>query len=148
MSNIFEKNLMSIRPTVRLCEIERRLKKNKVVIPPPTRSTLVNMCEDGTFETAGNNPTSMGWLVYEDSYVKWKDSVSSGGTVLRLSEIEALIRTHKIITPPLSRGTLINLCKAKVLETTPESPTSLGWLVYETSFLEWVKSLNCVEARN
>jgi len=29
------------------------------------------MCEDGTFETAGNRPTRLGWLVYEDSFWKW-----------------------------------------------------------------------------
>jgi hypothetical protein len=29
------------------------------------------MCEDGTFETAGSTPTSVGWLVYEESFLEW-----------------------------------------------------------------------------
>ncbi len=59
------------RPKVRLSEIERLIKKHRIIVPPPSRQTLVRMCEDGTFETAGNGPTSIGWLVFEDSFIKW-----------------------------------------------------------------------------
>lgn len=59
------------RPRIRLSEIERLIRKHRIIVPPLSRSTLRRMCEDGTFETAGSAPTSMGWLVYEDSFLKW-----------------------------------------------------------------------------
>lgn len=60
-----------VRPKLRLAEIERLIKKHRIIVPPLSRATLVNFCEDGTFETAGTRPTSIGWLVYEDSFWKW-----------------------------------------------------------------------------
>jgi hypothetical protein len=59
------------RPKLRLSEIERQIKIHRIIIPPLSRATLVNMCEDGTFETAGTGPTSIGWLVYEESFKEW-----------------------------------------------------------------------------
>jgi hypothetical protein len=59
------------RPKLRLSEIERLIKVHRIIIPPLSRATLVNMCEDGTFETAGSGPTSIGWLVYEESFEEW-----------------------------------------------------------------------------
>jgi len=59
------------RPKLRLSEIERLIKKHRIIVPPLSRATLVNMCEDGTFETAGSAPTSVGWLVYEESFLAW-----------------------------------------------------------------------------
>ena len=59
------------RPKLRLSEIERLIKIHRIIIPPLSRATLVNMCEDGTFETAGSGPTSIGWLVYEESFKEW-----------------------------------------------------------------------------
>lgn len=59
------------RPKLRLAEIERLIKKHRIIVPPLSRATLVNMCEDGTFETAGAGPTSVGWLVYEESFLEW-----------------------------------------------------------------------------
>jgi hypothetical protein len=35
------------------------------------------MCEDGTFDTVGNAPTKMGWLVFEDSFLKWVESLDN-----------------------------------------------------------------------
>ena len=60
-----------IRSKLRLSEVERLIKKHRVVVPCLSRQTLQNMCEDGTFETAGDKPTRLGWLVYEDSFWKW-----------------------------------------------------------------------------
>lgn len=61
-------------------------------------------------------------------------------TVLRLSEVERLIRIHRIVIPPLASRTLQKMCEDGTLETAPR----LGrrWLVYEDSFLDWVKSLD------
>lgn len=63
------------RTKLKLSEIERLIRKNRIIVPCPSRQTLVNMCEDGTFETVGDNldpkPTSFGWLVYEDSFWRW-----------------------------------------------------------------------------
>ncbi|MBK9163655.1 MAG: hypothetical protein IPM21_07040 [Acidobacteria bacterium] len=61
----------TVRPKLRLGEVERLIRKHRIVIPPPSRTTLIEMCEDGTFETAGNSPTRIGWLVYEDSFWRW-----------------------------------------------------------------------------
>jgi hypothetical protein len=64
-----------IRPKIRLSEVERLIRRHRIVVPPLARRTLVKMCEDGTFETAGNAPTKFGWLVYEDSFLRWVDSL-------------------------------------------------------------------------
>ena len=52
---------------LRLSEIER------IIIPPPSRPTLIGFCEDGTFENAVK--TKLGWLVYEESFLKWIESL-------------------------------------------------------------------------
>jgi len=59
------------RALLRLSEIERLMKAKRIIVPPLARRTLTQMCEEGAFETAGNKPTSLGWLVYEDSFWKW-----------------------------------------------------------------------------
>ena len=60
-----------VRPKIRLAEVERLIRRHRIIVPPLSRKTLVKMCEDGTFETAGNRPGRIGWLVYEDSFMKW-----------------------------------------------------------------------------
>ena len=59
------------RPKLKLSEIEEIIRKQRIIVPCPSRQTLVNWCEEGRFETSGNKPTSMGWLVFEDSFWKW-----------------------------------------------------------------------------
>jgi hypothetical protein len=56
---------------LRLAEVERLIKEHRIIVPPLARRTLTQMCEEGVFETAGNKPTSLGWLVYEDSFWRW-----------------------------------------------------------------------------
>ena len=67
------KQPFQFRPRVkmRLSEIERIIKKHRIIVPPPSRQTLIKLCEDGTLETAGDRPTVMGWLVFEDSFLAW-----------------------------------------------------------------------------
>lgn len=65
------------RARMRLSEIERIVRKERILIPPPSRTKLLAMCEDGTFETAGSGPSKFGWLVYEDSFWKWVKSLDS-----------------------------------------------------------------------
>lgn len=60
-----------VRTKLRLGEVERLIRKHRIVVPPPSRTTLIEMCEDGTFETAGLSATRIGWLVYEDSFWRW-----------------------------------------------------------------------------
>lgn len=60
---------------MRLSEIERIIKKDRILIPPPSRTKLLAMCEDGTLETAGDRPSRFGWLVYEDSFLRWVKSL-------------------------------------------------------------------------
>lgn len=64
-----------IRTKLRLSEIEKLIKKHRVILPPPSRPTLIGLCEDGTFETAGGQPTKLGWLVFEDSFWAWVHSL-------------------------------------------------------------------------
>jgi len=62
-------------------------------------------------------------------------------TKLRLSEVERLIRIHRIVVPPLSRRKLHEMCENGTFDTAPHLPSG-AWLVYEDSFLEWVKKLD------
>jgi len=68
-----------VRPKLRLGEIERLIRKHRIIVPPLARHTLIHMCEDGTFETAGNGPTRLGWLVYEDSFWRWARDMDAAG---------------------------------------------------------------------
>lgn len=64
-----------MRTKLRLSEIERLIRKHRVIVPPPSRQALIALCEDGTLETAGRKATSLGWLVYEDSFLGWIKSL-------------------------------------------------------------------------
>lgn len=66
------------RPKLRLSEIERLIKKKRIIVPPPSRPTLITMCEEGVFETAGNGATQFGWLVFEDSFLEWLRKLEHG----------------------------------------------------------------------
>jgi hypothetical protein len=68
----------TVRPRLRLGEVERLIKKHRIIVPPLSRQTLQNMCEEGIFETAGGKPTRVGWLVYEDSFWKWAKGAENG----------------------------------------------------------------------
>lgn len=70
---------LKIRPKLKISEIERLIRKHRIITPPPARSTLIGMCEDGTFETAGNAPTRVGWLIFEDSFWKWVLDMDESG---------------------------------------------------------------------
>ena len=63
-------------------------------------------------------------------------------TKLRVSEIERLIRIHRIIVPPLSRRTIVRLCEEGIFKTVPRKAARDPYLIYENSFLEWVKGLD------
>ncbi|MEP6945516.1 MAG: hypothetical protein ABJA02_06320 [Acidobacteriota bacterium] len=63
------------RPVLRLGEIARLIRAHRIIVPPLSRPKLIDMCASGIFETVGDRPTSMGWLVYEDSFLKWVDSL-------------------------------------------------------------------------
>lgn len=61
-------------------------------------------------------------------------------TKLRLTEVERLIRIHRIVIPPLTSRQLRNMCEDGTFQTAPR--TGREWLVYEDSFLDWVKRLD------
>ncbi len=69
------------RVKMRLSEIERVIKKHRIIVPPPSRQMLIRLCEDGTLETAGDRPTPMGWLVFEDSFLMWLRRLDNAGEV-------------------------------------------------------------------
>jgi hypothetical protein len=62
---------LSPRTKLRLSEIERMLKAYRIIVPPPCRTKLLEMCEDGTLETVERRSVREPWLVYEDSFIKW-----------------------------------------------------------------------------
>lgn len=65
----------SSRPKLRLTEVERLIKRHRIIVPPLSRRTLTNMCEQGVLETAGSGPSKFGWLVFEDSFWNWVKSL-------------------------------------------------------------------------
>lgn len=64
-----------IRTKLRLGEVERLIRKHRIIVPPLGRHTLIGMCEDGTFESVGTGPTRLGWMIYEDSFWRWVKSL-------------------------------------------------------------------------
>jgi hypothetical protein len=74
MKQLLNKDL---RPVIRLSEVERLIKAHRIITPPYSRKTLHRMCEDGTLETVGGAPQKGGWLVYEDSFFRWVDSLDA-----------------------------------------------------------------------
>ena len=66
----------NIRTVIKLSEIERLIKKHRIMLPPPSRQTLIRMCESGIFETVSESPGRSGWLVYEDSFLRWVEGLS------------------------------------------------------------------------
>lgn len=56
------------RQMLRLSEIEDIIRSYRIMRTPPSRDTLIAMCEDGTLE---GNQTRMGWMVFEDSFDAW-----------------------------------------------------------------------------
>ena len=65
---------LSPRPKLRLSEIERLIRKHRIIVPMPSRRYLITLCEDGTFETPVRRAKDP-WLVYEDSFLKWVKSM-------------------------------------------------------------------------
>ena len=68
---------LPLRTKIRLSEIERLIRKHRIIVPPLSRRALVAMCEDGTFETAVRTSPGQSWLVYEDSFLDWVKSLDS-----------------------------------------------------------------------
>ncbi len=66
---------IQVRAKLRLGEVERLIRKHRIIVPPPSRQTLIRMCEAGELETAGSQPGRSGWLVYEDSFLEWVRSL-------------------------------------------------------------------------
>lgn len=65
---------------------------------------------------------------------------------LKLSEIERLLRKTRAVVPCPARQTLINWCEEGVFETAPRSTERDQWLVYEDSFLNWLRKLDGIDA--
>jgi hypothetical protein len=62
--------------------------------------------------------------------------------MLRLSAVEQIIRSNRLLVPPPSRPKLIALIEEGRIDG---KLTEYGWVVYEDSFLAWVKDLQGVE---
>ena len=67
----------TVRPAMRLREIEAALKSTRVIVPVPSRPTLIKLIEDGTlagFKLPQANGRAQSWHVYEDSFHAWVQS--------------------------------------------------------------------------
>lgn len=53
---------------LRLAEVVEIINKYKIMRTPPSRNTLIEMCEDGTLE---GKLTRFGWMVFEESFDEW-----------------------------------------------------------------------------
>ena len=61
---------------------------------------------------------------------------------LRISEVERLIRIHRIVVPPLSRRRLYQMCESGEFECAPSEGNRKRYFIFEDAFLDWVKKLN------
>jgi len=61
---------------LRLSEIERIIRTNRIIVPTPSRRYLVALCEDGTFMTADRKSARCPYLVFEDSFLKWVEKLA------------------------------------------------------------------------
>lgn len=59
------------RTRLRLSEVERLIRVYRIIVPCPSRQTLIRLCEEGVFETPDDGPSRGGWQVYEDSFWRW-----------------------------------------------------------------------------
>ncbi len=82
MNQIKQTLSSEVRPKLRLGEVERLIRKHRIIVPPPARHTLIKMCEEGIFETVGDRPTRLGWLVFEESFWQWARSMDEGNDSL------------------------------------------------------------------
>jgi len=62
---------LSTRTKLRLSEVERLIRNHRIIVPVPSRRALIDLCEDGTFETAPRMRKTQPWLIFEDSFLKW-----------------------------------------------------------------------------
>lgn len=58
-----------VRRSIKLGHVEQLLREQKILTPVPSRTTLIEWIESGTWE--GGQLDSGGWYVYEDSFIGW-----------------------------------------------------------------------------
>ena len=56
------------RPVLRLCYVEQILRRNRIILPIPSRRNLIDLIDEGTLE---GKKTDYGLVVYEDSFKRW-----------------------------------------------------------------------------
>ncbi len=70
---------ITARPKLRISEVERLIRIKRIIVPPLSRRTLVSMCENGTLEHAPRNSPRQSYLIYEDSFLSWINSLDDPG---------------------------------------------------------------------
>jgi hypothetical protein len=70
---------LSPRTMLRLSEIERLIRKDRLIVPTPSRRTLIRLCDEGIFETAPRRKPRDQYLVSEESFLRWVASLSGAG---------------------------------------------------------------------
>ena len=84
---------LSPRPKLRLSEIERLIKKHRILVPTPSRRMLIEWCEDGTFEIKGIPVGSVSVVVWHEPDIF---SPSKDGKKMDLKEGENTLPEVKI----------------------------------------------------
>lgn len=63
-----------VRPILRLKYVESILRTNRIILPVPSRPTLIGWLEEGIWE---GKKMESGWVVYEDSFRAWVRGLQS-----------------------------------------------------------------------
>jgi len=58
-----------VQVRLRLKEVEEILRRTRVLVPVPSRPTLIGLCEEGILD--GEKSASFGWIVTEESFKAW-----------------------------------------------------------------------------
>lgn len=70
-----------VRTKLKLSQVEALIRQHRIIVPCPSRQTLIGLCEDGTLESVGKDaegrpqPTNLGWLVFEESFLRWAENL-------------------------------------------------------------------------
>ncbi len=70
MQQQFDFMSANIRSRMTLDEAERQIRKYNILVPCPSRQTLIRMCEEGIFETPKRRDGER-WLIFADSFWEW-----------------------------------------------------------------------------
>lgn len=72
-----------LEPCLRLQRVEEILREQRIFDPIPSRNTLIKLIEDGTLDGL---LTSVGYVVYESSFIAWVKSFQPQNQIAHISK--------------------------------------------------------------